>query len=59
MHDMRRLNLACAIFQRSYIGSQVTRSLSKLLRDDIVLKNHDYKIQDVMFKKWIRTFLWK
>ncbi len=42
-----------------YAGSQVTRSLSKLLRDDIVLKNNDYKIQDVMFKKWIQTFLWK
>jgi len=42
-----------------YAGSQVTRSLSKLLRNDIVLKNNDYKIQDVMFKKWIRTFLWK
>jgi hypothetical protein len=42
-----------------YAGSQVTRSLSRLLRDDIVLKNHDYKIQDVMFKKWIQTFLWK
>ncbi len=42
-----------------YAGSQVTRSLSKLLGDDIVLKNDDYKIQDVMFKKWIQTFLWK
>jgi hypothetical protein len=42
-----------------YAGSQVTRSLSKLLGDDIVHKNKDYKIQDVMFKKWIQTFLWK
>jgi hypothetical protein len=40
-------------------GSQVTRSLEKLLADDIVLKNDDYKIQDVMFKKWIQTFLLK
>jgi hypothetical protein len=24
-----------------------------------VLKNDDYKIQDVMFKKWIQTFLLK
>ena len=40
-------------------GSQVTRSLSKLLRCDIVLKNGDYRIQDVMFKKWIQTFLLK
>jgi hypothetical protein len=40
-------------------GSQVTRSLSKLLSDDIVLKNNNYKIQDVMFTKWIQTFLWK
>jgi hypothetical protein len=40
-------------------GSQVTRSLEKLLADDIVLKNDEYKIQDVMFKKWIQTFLLK
>jgi len=40
-------------------GSQVTRSLEKLVGDDIVLKNDDYKIQDVMFKKWIQTFLLK
>ena len=42
-----------------YAGSQVTRSLSKLLGDDIVLKDKDCKIQDVIFKKWIQTFLWK
>jgi hypothetical protein len=40
-------------------GSQVTRSLEKLLGDDIVLKNDGYKIQDVMFKKWIQAFLLK
>ena len=40
-------------------GSQVTRSLEKLLGDDIVLKNDEYKIQDVMFMKWIQTFLLK
>ena len=40
-------------------GSQVTRSLEKLIGDNIVLKNDDYKIQDVMFKKWIQTFLLK
>jgi len=40
-------------------GSQVTRALSKLLRYDIVVKNDANKIQDVMFKKWIQTFLWK
>jgi hypothetical protein len=40
-------------------GSQVTRSLEKLVADDIVLKNDGYKIQDVMFKKWIQTFLLK
>jgi len=38
-------------------GSQVTRSLEKLVGDDIVLKNSGYKIQDVMFKKWIEKFL--
>ncbi len=40
-------------------GSQVTRSLEKLVGDDIVLKNNDYKIQDVMFKKWMQAFLLK
>ena len=40
-------------------GSQVTRSLQKLIGDDIVLKNDGYKIQDVMFMKWIQTFLLK
>jgi AAA+ ATPase superfamily predicted ATPase len=40
-------------------GSQVTRALDKLVRSDIVLKNGNYQIQDVMFKKWIKTFLWK
>jgi AAA+ ATPase superfamily predicted ATPase len=40
-------------------GSQVTRALNKLIRSDIVLKNGDYKIQDVMFKNWVQTFLWK
>ena len=40
-------------------GSQVTRSLEKLVGDDIVLKNDDYKIQDVMFRRWIQAFLLK
>ena len=40
-------------------GSQVTRALSKIIHSDIVLKNGDYKIQDVMFKKWIQAFLLK
>ena len=40
-------------------GSQVTRALSKLVQSDIVQKNGRYQIQDVMFKKWIQTFLWK
>jgi hypothetical protein len=40
-------------------GSQVTRSLEKLVGDDIVLKNDDYKIQDVMFREWIQVFLLK
>jgi hypothetical protein len=40
-------------------GSQVTRSLEKLIGDDIVFKNDGYKIQDVMFMKWIQTFLLK
>ncbi len=37
-------------------GSQVSRALEKLILSDIVLKNGYYKIQDVMFKNWIRTF---
>ena len=40
-------------------GSQVTRALDKLVCSDIILKNGDFQIQDVMFKKWIRTFLWQ
>jgi AAA+ ATPase superfamily predicted ATPase len=40
-------------------GSQVTRALEKLVRSDIVLKNGNFQIQDVMFKKWIETYLWK
>lgn len=40
-------------------GSQVTRALEKLVSNDIVIKNDDYRIQDVMFKKWIQTFLLK
>jgi hypothetical protein len=40
-------------------GSQVTRSLEKLVGSDIVLKNNYYKIQDVMFKNWIRKYLLK
>jgi AAA+ ATPase superfamily predicted ATPase len=38
-------------------GSQVTRALEKLTRNDIVVKNGGYHIQDVMLKKWIETFL--
>ena len=38
-------------------GSQVTRALEKLVRSDIVHKNRNFQIQDVMFKKWIETFL--
>ena len=40
-------------------GSQVTRALNKLVSTDIVLKDDGYRIQDVMFKKWIQTFLLK
>lgn len=38
-------------------GSQVARALEVLIRRDIVSKNKVYQIQDVMFKKWIQTFL--
>jgi hypothetical protein len=38
-------------------GSQVTRALEVLIRRNIVSKNKVYQIQDVMFEKWIQTFL--
>lgn len=40
-------------------GSQVTQALKKLMRYDVVIKNDVYKIEDLMFKKWIRRFLQK
>ena len=39
--------------------NQIESKLEKLVGNDIVLKNDDYKIQDVMFGKWIQTFLFK
>ena len=38
-------------------GSQIARALEVLIKKDIVYKNKDYQIQDVMFKKWIQTLL--
>ena len=38
-------------------GSQITRALEVLIKKDIVYKNKNYKVQDVMFKKWIQTLL--
>ena len=38
-------------------GSQITRALEMLIKKDIVYKNKNYKIQDVMFKKWIQILL--
>jgi hypothetical protein len=38
-------------------GSQVTRALEVLIKRDIVSKNRVYRVQDIMFKKWIQTFL--
>jgi hypothetical protein len=44
----------------SFRKLQITsRALEKLVGADIVQKNADYKIQDVMFEKWIQTFLLK
>lgn len=40
-------------------GSQVTQSLKKLVRSDVVGKNDVYKIEDLIFKKWIQRFLLK
>lgn len=38
-------------------GSQVTQALKKLVRSDVVIKNDVYKIEDLMFKKWVKGFL--
>lgn len=38
-------------------GSQITRALEVLIKKDIVCKNKYYKIQDIIFKKWIQTLL--
>jgi len=38
-------------------GSQITRALDVLIKKDVVCKNKNYRIQDVMFKKWIQTLL--
>jgi len=40
-------------------GSQVARALEVLIRKDIISKNGDYQIQDVMLKKWIQRFFIK
>jgi AAA+ ATPase superfamily predicted ATPase len=38
-------------------SAQVTRALESLIAKDIVTKNGEYRIQDVMFKKWVETLL--
>lgn len=38
-------------------SAQVTRALESLMAKDIVTKNGEYRIQDVMFKKWVQTLL--
>ncbi|MBU3916813.1 DUF2075 domain-containing protein, partial [bacterium] len=39
------------------IPSQVKKSIEVLMRQDIILKNSHYKIQDIMFEKWIQRML--
>ena len=38
-------------------SAQVTRAFESLIAKDIVTKNGEYRIQDVMFKKWVGTLL--
>ena len=38
-------------------GSLVTKALSSLLKKEIIVKNGNYQIQDVLFKKWLQKTL--
>ena len=38
-------------------GSSVTKALSSLLRKEIIVKNGNYLIQDIVFKKWLQKTL--
>jgi hypothetical protein len=38
-------------------GSLVTKSLSSLIKKEIIVKNENYQIQDIIFKKWLQKTL--
>lgn len=38
-------------------GSLVTKALSSLMKKEIIVKNGTYKIQDIIFKKWLQKTL--
>ena len=38
-------------------GSLVTKALSSLIKKEIIVKNGNYQIQDVVFKKWLQGTL--
>ena len=38
-------------------GSLVTKSLSSLINKEIIVKNGNYQIQDIVFKKWLQKAL--
>ena len=38
-------------------GSLVTKALSSLIKKEIIVKNGNYQIQDVIFKKWLQKTL--
>lgn len=38
-------------------GSLVTKALSSLMKKEIIVKNGKYKIQDIIFKKWLQKTL--
>ncbi|KPA12183.1 ATPase [Candidatus Magnetomorum sp. HK-1] len=38
-------------------ASVVTRSLKSLMQKEIIVKNGNYSIQDVLFKKWVSQFI--
>jgi hypothetical protein len=38
-------------------GSLVTKALSSLIKKEIIIKNGNYQIQDIVFKKWLQGTL--
>jgi hypothetical protein len=38
-------------------GSLVTKALSSLKKKEVIVKNGNYQIQDIVFKKWLQKTL--